>query len=503
MGVIQTIERQGRPLDHREEVSHPEGVIASLINLSTWIILLGSVRLALAAADGLLAGLDAVRNEPMSIQRWATFFRDNPPIAVLVALWPPFLGLALRRTRWPELLKVAALTFLILSVGGMLSLIADWGDHRANWLAVGSFSLSRHALAALGWPFIAVGLLGLTQLLFELWTAVRAIVLALRMPAASLVDSDPDELVKRSRFGLLGICISMIFLIMTVRLPASSAFYEVLNQSRFIREFLLRDDLRRVRSLRSYSPPTPEAMRIQEIQILLQEASQASESGRYSEALNAYQRLLVMADSIPPSSLTTQGRHSVAHVFNGLAWLLATCPDASLRNPHDAVIYAKRATELLPNDRAIWNTLGVSYYRLGNWEEARSALYRSMEISDEGDSFDWFFLAMIHAKFEHKERALEWYNKAVEWSHHYRPPPMDSELYQFQVEAAEVLGLPKPERAPTPAQTRLPRAPTNSFGPRAIPRGRRGAMLDLPARENPGPEMGPRTRDSRLFMAIA
>ena len=206
-----------------------------------------------------------------------------------------------------------------------------------------------------------------------------------------------------ARFGRLGICISLVFMIATVRLPAWSSFLEVLNQSRFIREFLLRDDMKRVRSTRSPSPPTPEAMRMQELQILLQEASQASNSGRYSEALDDYMRLAVMADSIPPSSLTSQGRHSVAHVFNGLAWMLATCPDVSLRNPQDAVIFAKHATEILPNDRAIWNTLGVAYYRLGNWEEAQSALYRSMEISDEGDSFDWFFLAMIHAKLGHKE----------------------------------------------------------------------------------------------------
>ena len=58
-------------------------------------------------------------------------------------------------------------------------------------------------------------------------------------------------------------------------------------------------------------------------------------------------------------------------MFNDLAWLLATCPDVRLRNPQDAVIFAKHATEILPNDRAIWNTLGVSYYRIGNWKEAR------------------------------------------------------------------------------------------------------------------------------------
>ena len=281
-------------------MSHPKGDVASLLNLSTWIIVLGSVRLALAVAEGLLAGLDAVRNEPMSIQRWAAFFRDNPPIAMLGTLWPLFLGVAPRRTRWPELLKVAALTFLILSVGGMLSLIADWGDSRANWLAVGSFSISRLRSPAPGWPFITITLLGLTQLLLESWTAVRATALTLRMPATSLVDSDPDELVHRARFGRLGICISLVFMVATVRLPAWSSFLEVLNQSRFIREFLLRDDMKRVHSTRSLAPPTPETMRMQELQLLLQEAGQASNTGRYSEALDDYMRLALMADSIPP-----------------------------------------------------------------------------------------------------------------------------------------------------------------------------------------------------------
>ncbi len=83
---------------------------------------------------------------------------------------------------------------------------------------------------------------------------------------------------------------------------------------------------------------------------------------------------------------------------------MATCPDLEVRDHPDAVKHARRARDLEPNDGNIWNTLGVAYFRLGNWEEAHGALYRSMELRNEGDSFDWFFLSMIHARLGRTER---------------------------------------------------------------------------------------------------
>jgi Tfp pilus assembly protein PilF len=141
-----------------------------------------------------------------------------------------------------------------------------------------------------------------------------------------------------------------------------------------------------------------------------------------------------------------------------------------LRNPADSVKYARKALELEPNDYYIWNTLGVAYFRLGAWDEALSALYRSMELHDEGDSNDWFFLAMIHDRLGHKERAREWYDMAVQWA---RAVGRDNEeLFRFEVEAAEMLGLPKPDRPPPPPARRLsPRF----LGPPPSP-GRRGRM---------------------------
>ena len=153
--------------------------------------------------------------------------------------------------------------------------------------------------------------------------------------------------------------------------------------------------------------------------------------------------------------MTSNDRGLAALALNNWAWLLATCPETSLQNHEEAVRQARRSLELVSNDGNTWNTLGVAYFRLGDWDEALGALYRSMELRNEGDSADWFFLAMIHWRMGRKERAHDWFDKAVHWSRlHPRP---DDEMYRFEVEAAEALGLPRPERRePQPAPTFQP-----------------------------------------------
>ena len=38
-----------------------------------------------------------------------------------------------------------------------------------------------------------------------------------------------------------------------------------------------------------------------------------------------------------------------------------------------------------------------------------------MELRKGGDAFDFFFLAMAHGQLGHKDQALKWHAKAVEW----------------------------------------------------------------------------------------
>jgi serine/threonine protein kinase/tetratricopeptide (TPR) repeat protein len=125
--------------------------------------------------------------------------------------------------------------------------------------------------------------------------------------------------------------------------------------------------------------------------------------------------------------------------WNGVAWLLATTPDAQSRDAEKAVRFAKRAVELAPNDGTIWNTLGAAHYRAGNWKDAIAALEKSMELRQGGDGHDWFFLAMARWQLGEKEKARTWFDQAVRWMD--RNQLADEEMRRFRAEAAELLGI--------------------------------------------------------------
>ena len=125
--------------------------------------------------------------------------------------------------------------------------------------------------------------------------------------------------------------------------------------------------------------------------------------------------------------------------MNNLAWLLATCPDAKVRDGGRAVELAKKAVERAPAQGAYHTTLGAAHYRAAAWNEAVAALEKSAGLRNGGDSFDWFFLAMAHWKLGAKDKAREWYDKAVRWMD--TNQPKNEELRRFRAEAAELLGL--------------------------------------------------------------
>jgi serine/threonine protein kinase/WD40 repeat protein/Tfp pilus assembly protein PilF len=126
-----------------------------------------------------------------------------------------------------------------------------------------------------------------------------------------------------------------------------------------------------------------------------------------------------------------------ARLHNALGWLLATCPDAQLRDPKHAVKLATRAIELDSQAKKSRNTLGVAHYRAGHIQEAIVELTKSMDERAGGDAFDWFFLAMAHRRLGEKEKAAEWFGKAVEWMD--KNAKDNEELIRFRAEADELL----------------------------------------------------------------
>jgi tetratricopeptide (TPR) repeat protein len=126
-----------------------------------------------------------------------------------------------------------------------------------------------------------------------------------------------------------------------------------------------------------------------------------------------------------------------AEANNYLARGLATCAGSEMRDLVQAVALAKRAVELVPKQAAYWNTLGVAHYRAGNWKEAIAAQEKSMALRQGGDSWNYFFLAVAHWQLGEKEKAIEWYDKAVEWME--ANANGNADLIPFRAEAEELM----------------------------------------------------------------
>jgi uncharacterized protein HemY len=127
--------------------------------------------------------------------------------------------------------------------------------------------------------------------------------------------------------------------------------------------------------------------------------------------------------------------------MNALAWLLANCPDRALREPAQALQFAKQTVKEAPKNGKYWNTLGAAHYRVGEWQEAVKALNESMRINQGGEATDWFFLAMAHWRLGDKDQGRTWHQKAIQWMD--KQKSQDEELRQFRAESAQLLATEK------------------------------------------------------------
>jgi tetratricopeptide (TPR) repeat protein len=164
-------------------------------------------------------------------------------------------------------------------------------------------------------------------------------------------------------------------------------------------------------------------------------AESYSALGRHADALRLSEETLALRRA----ALGPDHPDTLASM-NLLAALLATCPDASLRDPKRAVALAEEAVELAPRSAWSWQILGWARYRTGAWKDSIAALEKSIDLRENGgESFQWFFLAMAHWQVGNKEQARKWYDRAVDWADRIRPA--DAQLLRFRAEATELLGL--------------------------------------------------------------
>jgi uncharacterized protein HemY len=126
--------------------------------------------------------------------------------------------------------------------------------------------------------------------------------------------------------------------------------------------------------------------------------------------------------------------------------ILSDCPDAGLRNPHRAAQLAEKAVELIPEGSDNWAALGVARYRDSQWEEARRAFDKSLQLGvghvHWSDAIDWFFLAMSNWRLGQQDQARQCYDRAVQVMEKGWGWPTDVEqLRRLRAEAEELLNI--------------------------------------------------------------
>jgi WD40 repeat protein/tetratricopeptide (TPR) repeat protein len=132
----------------------------------------------------------------------------------------------------------------------------------------------------------------------------------------------------------------------------------------------------------------------------------------------------------------------VARRCNELAWQLVTGPEKE-RDPAQALPLARKAVELAPDQWIYVNTLGVVYYRLGQYQPAITMLERSLrEGKGEAAAHDLYFLAMCHARRGEVAKAKDYYDRAMQWVQEQEgklKANEKQELTAFRAEAEAVL----------------------------------------------------------------
>src|SRR5262249_35868326 len=122
---------------------------------------------------------------------------------------------------------------------------------------------------------------------------------------------------------------------------------------------------------------------------------------------------------------------------NDLAWLFATTESERFRDPARAMELGKKAAGLKPASADAANTLGIAYYRAGDFKPAALWLNKAIELRGSGTAYDWFFLAMARDRLGQHGEAKKAYDDACDWME--KHGPNDEQLLRFRREAEEAL----------------------------------------------------------------
>ncbi|WP_146400159.1 tetratricopeptide repeat protein [Pseudobythopirellula maris] len=109
----------------------------------------------------------------------------------------------------------------------------------------------------------------------------------------------------------------------------------------------------------------------EDAEVAVARADLLTDMGRYAQAAAGYRRAIELNDSLPAA-------------FLGLAWLEATCPDKSVRNPEGALNHVNRACKLTDEVSDVTlDTAAAAMAAMGRYDEAAEVLERAIALAPE------------------------------------------------------------------------------------------------------------------------
>jgi serine/threonine protein kinase len=162
-------------------------------------------------------------------------------------------------------------------------------------------------------------------------------------------------------------------------------------------------------------------------------------AGQAQKAEQAYHRALECYQQA-----TAAGPPYSADSWQQLAWFLATCPDTRFRDPRRAVEAARKAVELALDGKAgdlaqCEKTLGLAYYRAGEWQAAVRPLEKCRSHAGQCDYPAAFLYVMAAWRLGKTADARRWYDLRIREME--QGLVQDVEVLPFRDEAAALLGI--------------------------------------------------------------
>jgi WD40 repeat protein len=149
-----------------------------------------------------------------------------------------------------------------------------------------------------------------------------------------------------------------------------------------------------------------------------------------------------LQEILPMKSEQLPWPDQVASLCDQVAWHYVRAPQHE-SGPQNLLALAKKAVEIEPFNDAYQNTLGATYYRLGQWQEAVHCLEQNLRSRPKDAAWDLYFVAMSYQQLGQPARARQCFKEASAFSEAHSNPTSEQarELEALRSEASGVLGI--------------------------------------------------------------